>query len=62
MRESNFELLRIVSMGMVIVWHFIVRCLIDVPTGACISMQVIDNHGYVWGGDSNVMWLPVHSR
>ncbi len=37
-------------MGMVIVWHFIVRCLIDVPGGACVSMQVFDNYGFVGGG------------
>lgn len=42
-------------MGMVIVWHFIVRCLIDVPTGACVSMQAIDNYGLVGGGNSDVM-------
>ncbi len=37
MRKSNFELLRIVSMSMVIVWHFIVRCIIDIPEGALIT-------------------------
>lgn len=37
MRQSNFELLRIVSMMMVILWHFIVRCIIDIPDGALIT-------------------------
>ena len=37
MRQSNFELLRIVSMMMVILWHFIVRCIIDIPDRALIT-------------------------
>ena len=50
MRQSNFELLRIVSMAMVLVWHFIVRSLIDIPGGADISMKMFDVYGVFGGG------------
>lgn len=53
MRQSNFELLRIVSMAMVLVWHFIVRSLIDIPGGADISMKMFDVYGVFGGGDFN---------
>lgn len=39
MRESNFELLRIVSMTMIVLWHFIERCIIDIPDRALISVE-----------------------
>lgn len=38
MRESNFELLRIVSMTMIVLWHFVERCIIDMPNRALISV------------------------
>lgn len=45
MRHSNFELLRIVSMAMVIIWHFVVRCMIDIPTGALITASTAHGGG-----------------
>lgn len=38
MRETNFELLRVVSMTMIVLWHFIERCIIDIPDRALISV------------------------
>lgn len=45
-RFSNFELLRILSMTMVILWHFIVRTIIDVPNGAQITLEQCSFVGY----------------
>lgn len=53
MRQSNFELLRIVSMMMVILWHFIVRCIIDVPDGALITEYQCTPEGM--GGGNTTM-------
>ncbi len=45
-RQSNFELLRIVSMAMVVVWHFILKCLlVGSPDGPVVSDSLCSVEG-----------------
>lgn len=49
-RQSNFELLRIVSMLFVVIGHFIVRSIIDIPNGAEMASDRMTEMG---GGNYN---------
>lgn len=46
-RQSNFELLRIVSMLFVVIGHFIVRSIIDIPNGAEMASDRMTEMGGV---------------
>lgn len=59
-RKSNFELLRIIAMMMVIMWHFIVRCIINTVYGVQISVYQCDINGL--GGNIALQFFMYRSK